>query len=234
MPCVFVWSPLLFSRGLALFVFLAFQLQSHLLLYICRSSADESLAMTFDLDFKVLHLDSCLSQSKVAPIHTMIASSQKIYQFKITLQYITPPVWRCIQVPQDYSFWDLHVAIQDTMGWNDSHLHEWLVNDPKTGQKLHLGIYPSEFEDEPKVIMDWEVPIKKFFTKEEDSIPYDYDFGDNWNHTIELEKILSAETGKKYPICIDGKRACPPEDVGGSGGYEEFLDAISPAYAELL
>lgn len=112
------------------------------------------------------------------------------------------------------------------MGWQDKHLHEWLVEAPKTGQQIHLGIYPAEFEDEPEVIMDWEVPIKKFFKKEEVSIPYNYDFGDDWRHEILLAEILPRELDKTYPRCICGMRACPPEDVGETGGYEDFLEAI--------
>ncbi|MGB9834924.1 MAG: plasmid pRiA4b ORF-3 family protein [bacterium] len=151
---------------------------------------------------------------------------ESVYQFKITLLGVNPPVWRRIQVPETYDFWELHVAIQDAMGWYDYHLHEFYIKDPQTGKEIFISM-PDEEDLEPeRVVSELEAKIKDYFTLDNYKAEYVYDFGDNWEHQIELEAILPRQIGVNYPICIDGKRACPPEDVGGVGGYAEFLEII--------
>ncbi len=149
----------------------------------------------------------------------------QVYQFKITLQGIKPPIWRRIQVPETYTFWDLHVAIQDAMGWSDSHLHEFRILNPSTGLEVDIGL-PADVLDK-KILTDWNQKIADYFTMENPSADYIYDFGDNWEHKIQLEKILPREQNVNYPVCIKGKRACPPEDCGGIGGYYNLLEIIS-------
>jgi len=158
----------------------------------------------------------------------MKSKFDRVYQFKITLRDIKPPIWRRIQVPENYSFWDLHVAIQDVMGWLDYHLHEFEISDPSTGMKVNIGIpVDDDFDIEREVIPGWEVKIADYFCMENRVAYYEYDFGDGWEHTIKLEKILPREKNINYPVCTGGRRACPPEDVGGVGGYEDFLEIIN-------
>jgi len=150
-----------------------------------------------------------------------------VYQFKITLEDIKPPIWRRIQVPETYTFWDLHVAIQDAMGWKDYHLHEFEMRHPVTGEKVRIGIPNEEYEFfGPEILPEQELKIADWFSMKNRVAEYTYDFGDNWHHKIQLEKILPRDKNVKYPICIAGKRACPPEDCGGIWGYEELLEAI--------
>ena len=111
----------------------------------------------------------------------------QIYQFRIGLKDTRPPVWRRIQVPEIYTFWDLHVAIQDAMGWQDKHLHEWLVRDQQSKELTRVGISPAESEDEPEVHMDWDVPIAPLFFANEEPADYIYDFGDDWQHMVFCE-----------------------------------------------
>jgi len=152
----------------------------------------------------------------------------RVYQFKITLKNISPPIWRRIQVPATYSFWDLHVAIQDVMSWLDYHLHEFDLTDPSTGVKVTIGIpVDDDFDMDREVIPGWEQKIADYFSMENRVAYYEYDFGDGWEHEIKLEKIFPRDKNIDYPICTAGKRACPPEDVGGIGGYENFLKVIS-------
>jgi len=160
---------------------------------------------------------------------------KKVYQFKITLKGIRPPIWRRIQVPENYTFWDLHVAIQDSMGWEDYHLHEFEIFDPSKGLKVNIGIPPGELgvSFEKETLPGWKERISDYFSMENRRAVYVYDFGDNWEHEIVLEKILPREEGVDYPVCIGGKRACPPEDCGGIWGYEEFLEAIADPDHEL-
>jgi hypothetical protein len=158
----------------------------------------------------------------------------QVYQFKITLKGTKPPIWRRILVPETYTFWDLHVAIQDAMGWDDYHLHEFTLLSPKTGRKVKIGIPSDEYADFGwKVLADWNQKIAHYFSSDNSKADYVYDFGDGWEHSIKLEKILPRETGVAYPRCIGGKRACPPEDCGGIGGYAEFLEAIGDPTNEL-
>lgn len=146
---------------------------------------------------------------------------ENVYQFKITLRDIRPPIWRRIQVPETYSFWDFHVAIQDAMGWTDSHLHGFQMKDPKSHVEVDIG-FPNEFSSEQH--LGWKTAIAGYFSLKNPRGIYTYDFGDNWEHMIILEKILQKEPGTEYPRCIKGKRACPPEDIGGVWGYEEYLE----------
>jgi len=160
---------------------------------------------------------------------------KKVYQFKITLKGIRPPIWRRIQVPENYTFWDLHVAIQDSMGWEDYHLHEFEIFDPSKGLKVNIGIPPEELGVSfgKETLPGWEERISDYFSMENRRAVYVYDFGDNWEHEIVLEKILPREEGVDYPVCVGGRRACPPEDCGGVWGYEEFLEAIADPDHEL-
>ena len=163
----------------------------------------------------------------------------RVYQFKITLKGIKPPIWRRIQVPETYTFWDLHVAIQDAMGWEDYHLHEFEMPHPSTGEKRRIGM-PSDADDflGRKTLSDQNQKISNWFSMKNRVAKYTYDFGDDWIHEIKLEKILPREKDIKYPICIAGKRSCPPEDCGGVWGYKNFLEALRdpkhPQHDELL
>ena len=158
---------------------------------------------------------------------------KNVYQLKIKLLDTNPPVWRRILVPESYTFYDLHVAIQNAMGWTDSHLHSFEIklSMPMTNRKRILTIdCPfSELEDinEGPIYMSTEISIEGYLNKEKDKALYTYDFGDSWDHEIVLEKIMPKEKNIKYPICIDGKLACPPEDCGSTPGYYDCIDAFN-------
>ena len=150
-----------------------------------------------------------------------------IYQLKITLKDIRPPIWRRVQVPGDITLGDLHDIIQSVMGWGESHLHAFVVGDQQFGDPDP----ELEFNDERKVRLNDVAGEKSKFH-------YEYDFGDSWIHEIVVEKILPSEPDRGYPVCIKAVRACPPEDCGGPWGYADFLDAIkdpkNPEYEEML
>jgi hypothetical protein len=148
----------------------------------------------------------------------------KVYQLKIALKDIRPPIWRRVIVP-DCTLPFLHDVIQFAMGWQDSHLHEFEFggvhySDPETAAEL-------EWEDSEDVMLGALVPGEKF------KFRYTYDFGDTWIHEVLVEKVIDPEPGREYPVCLAGKRACPPEDVGGPWSYPDFADAIvDPAHEE--
>ncbi|XP_031616781.1 uncharacterized protein LOC116336788 [Contarinia nasturtii] len=157
-------------------------------------------------------------------------ADNNIYQFKISLKNIKPKIWRRIQLPGNFTFADLHEAMQHYMGWSDCHLHEFKVKNPITGTKDTIGV-PDEdrfgFGLMPEVIPEENIKIARYFVFAKDKATYLYDFGDGWYHDIVLEKIIAPEEDVSYPRCVTGKRACPPEDCGGYAGYEDLLEIIA-------
>lgn len=157
--------------------------------------------------------------------------NKEVYQFRIELQDIAPPIWRQIQVPADYSFWDLHVAIQDAMGWLDYHLHAFHIQQSGSMKRIAIGVPDSNFNK--STLAGWETSIKTYFVEPGFTADYIYDFGDDWRHTVQLEAILDKDPAVKYPVCIAGERACPPEECGGIPGYEGMLELLSDPHHEL-
>jgi|SRR5580658_9884765 hypothetical protein len=155
-------------------------------------------------------------------------ASQPAFQFKVTLKDIISPIWRRIQISNQCTFWDLHVAIQDAMGWTDSHLHEFTVINIATGKKEFIGIPDDEgFDDVHPMLAGWDVKVEHYMRIEANQkMLYLYDFGDSWEHLIEFEGEHEKQFDK-YPVCLAGERACPPEDVGGIPGYENFISIIN-------
>ena len=157
-------------------------------------------------------------------------SLRSIYQLKVTLKGTEPPIWRRLQIASIDSLEDVHIAIQIVMGWTNSHLHEFAQGRDRYG--IPDEDFPSDVRDETEYRLD------QVLKKEKDKLNYVYDFGDGWEHEVVLEKILPFEHGAVLPVCLEGSRACPPEDVGGIPGYEMFLEAISdtshPEHEEML
>ena len=151
-----------------------------------------------------------------------IESSQEIYQIKITLLGTRPPVWRRLLVPAGMTLAQLHDVLQAAMGWENCHLHEFRIGRqtfgaPDPDSRLMGG---TGSIDERKV------RICDVLGKAPAKAEYTYDFGDSWEHSILVEKLLPSEPGLNYPICTGGKRHGPPEDCGGIGGYYNLLEAI--------
>ncbi len=146
-------------------------------------------------------------------------------QFRIELMGITPMIWRRIEVPSTYSFWDLHVAIQDSMGWLDYHLHEFSIDPRRNAKPISIGLPEGELDTE--FLPGWDVPVSRYLGEPGDECLYMYDFGDGWEHRVALEDIHPQQRGVKYPVCTDGERACPPEDCGGIGGYYNLLEILA-------
>ncbi len=153
---------------------------------------------------------------------------QQILHFKVQLRDIEPAIWRGIEVPASYTFWDLHVAIQDAMGWLDSHLHVFRVQDQRTRAEVEIGIPdPEPFDGMPEVLPGWRIPVTQYLADVGHRARYDYDFGDGWEHDLVLEQVSTRLPKTRYPRCVAGARACPPEDCGGPGGYADLLETIA-------
>jgi hypothetical protein len=153
-----------------------------------------------------------------------------VHQLKITLTGSRPPIWRRLQVSSSINLRRLHDVIQAAMGWTQSHLYQFQVGDVEFGE-------PDDEFGMP-IRSAKSTPLRKIAPKPGAVFRYEYDFGDSWQHRIEVEKVLPPEPGVHYPRCLVGRRACPPEDVGGIWGYEEFLQAIRdpkhPEHAAML
>lgn len=148
----------------------------------------------------------------------------KIYQLKITLKHIKPPIWRRIEVPANIKLGKLHDVIQIAMGWHDSHLHAFVIGQTSYGKPDPE--FGGDIRNERNVRLDSLVDAGGTFM-------YEYDFGDGWIHEIKAEKVVDVDSAAHYPRCIAGSRACPPEDCGGPWGYEELLRTIKdPAHPE--
>ena len=153
------------------------------------------------------------------PAKTKTSKPTQVYQLKITLKDARPPIWRRVLAPDNLTLNQLHQVIQVAMGWYDAHLHEFEIAGASYGSPdFDFG---SDMKDDNRV------RLSQVIGKNTKRFRYTYDFGDGWVHVIEVEKILPYEQGRVYPLCLAGKRACPPEDVGGVWGYESFLTTIS-------
>jgi hypothetical protein len=142
-----------------------------------------------------------------------------IYQLKIQLEGINPPIWRRLFVPGDINLGQLHEVVQEAMGWTNSHLHEFVIKGH------HYSDPEAELEGSRNELQYRLSLVAPAIRSEFD---YFYDFGDGWEHKIVVEQTV--ETDKRYPghpVCLAGARACPPEDCGGPLGYEDFLAAIT-------
>ena len=154
-------------------------------------------------------------------------------QYLVVLAGTNPLVWRRIRVPATYSFWDLHVAIQDAMGWQDYHLHEFRVLDPRSGTVMKLGIPDPDWDDDPSVTADWIEHPLDYARGAPQPIQYTYDFGDDWSHAVIFEGFEPTTTKRPEPQCLGGGGACPPEDSGGPHRYAELLKILEdPSHPE--
>ncbi len=154
----------------------------------------------------------------------------KVYELKITLNNISPPIWRRVKVTPDINLGFLHMIIQSTMGWNNCHMHMFIRGKQRFGAM--------EYEDDMDMLDEQDYTIGELLPRKGSKIIYEYDFGDSWEHLVKVEKTLYCKPDEPLPRCLDGRRACPPEDCGGTWGYGELLrilnDSTHPEREERL
>ena len=154
-----------------------------------------------------------------------VTAKTKIFEIKVELREVRPAVLRRVQVPGEMSLAGLHQVVQVAMGWTDSHLHEFDVNGARYG-------LPDPDFDDGEVADEAKATLIRLVGQGH-RVDYVYDFGDGWTHRLTVEKVLAPEPGMSYPRCVSGRRACPPEDVGGPWGYDGFVAAMAdPAHPE--
>ena len=146
-----------------------------------------------------------------------------LYEIRVQLRDIEPPIWRVLRVPSRTSLLRLHKVLQRAMGWTNSHLHLFEIDGKPYGE----GDFEWDFE-----VKDYRgMRLDKIFTEGRTSLLYEYDLGDSWRHDITLLGTVEGEVEEKLG-CIDGARACPPEDCGGVSGYYHLLEALSDSEHE--
>lgn len=191
-----------------------------LLIAVAGAMLDAAPMQGFALIMTAKSLMNCLESEVTGAMEPAVKSGAKttIYRLRITLADVEPPVWRVVEVA-DCSLGELHDVIQVAMGWENSHMHQFILDGKYYGQDTGGDL---DVEDEAGI------RLSRIFTgKKKPRLVYEYDFGDSWQHEIRLEKVLEPEPKVKYPRCVEGARACPPEDCGGAWGYADFLEAIS-------
>lgn len=152
---------------------------------------------------------------------TRVKPQGVIFQIKIILRGSHPAIWRRIEVHGDTPLDKLHGVIQPAMGWTNAHLHRFIMQGQNYAIPDRDDQSPSKPEDERNFT------LQDLANQEGTHFAYEYDFGDNWQHELIVEKTHFAKAGKRYPRCLEGEGACPPEDVGGIAGYEHFLEAMA-------
>jgi Plasmid pRiA4b ORF-3-like protein len=152
-----------------------------------------------------------------------VRADQAIISLKVTLRGTKPPIWRRLLMPGAMTLGDLHQAIQAAMGWEDCHLHAFEIADRRYGE-------PGTVDD---VADEERLTLSRCVKSGVVRFTYTYDFGDDWEHAVVIEKSQLLLEGGRYPACVAGKRNCPPEDCGGPWGYQDLLDILAdPAHPE--
>jgi Plasmid pRiA4b ORF-3-like protein len=161
-----------------------------------------------------------------AASRTRPTRSGRVYQLKVTLLDTKPPIWRRVLVDGSSTLDHLHEVIQAAFGWWNYHLHEFEVGRERYGIPDPDEDWGQPPRDERRTRLDAIAGVGSSFR-------YTYDFGDGWDHRVVVEKVLSADSVAAVPACIDGRRACPPEDCGGTWGYRELLRILAdPAHPD--
>jgi Plasmid pRiA4b ORF-3-like protein len=149
------------------------------------------------------------------------------YQLRIELKHIKPPIWRRVLVPENVTLAKLHGILQWTMGWQGGHLHEYVIGP------CRYGTPDEDWPSAEPMIDERRVRLNALVEHGNRRLTYIYDMGDYWEHIIKVEDIVVPKGA--WIQCLAGENACPPEDVGGSPGYEEFLEAVNdPAHEDHL
>lgn len=143
---------------------------------------------------------------------------QPVIECTIALREVEPRVWRRLLVPGSVRLDKLHRMFQAAMGWTDSHLHSFEIGGERYG--MLFDEYPEGELDEKAFTVVTAIGTNEHFT-------YEYDFGDSWEHEITVHRVWRMAKGLKFAVCLDGANACPPEDVGGSWGYEHLLAVLA-------
>ena len=150
--------------------------------------------------------------------HAPQPPGQSVFRLRIQLRDVKPVVWRMVLVPGSIRMAKFSAILLAAMGWNNSHLHAFLIGDERIGMC---------FDDYPEGEIDEKGVTVLQALREERNFVFEYDFGDSWEHDVVIEDLTWSSFGLKFGVCLDGENACPPDNVGGAWGYTEFLKAVA-------
>lgn len=177
------------------------------------------------------HVSSIFEKLHADQAPTLHPTPTEVGGFRVRLDLLgaKPPVWRRLDLPGDLSLPQVHDVIQAAMGWADSHLHQFRTgSDPRSP---HF-VTPFDIEEGEDGVLEDGVRLDQLLADEGDRLWYDYDFGDGWEHILKVEEVL--DEPPPAARCIGGRMACPPEDCGGIGGYEELAAWVRSGHDEAL
>ncbi len=156
-------------------------------------------------------------------------AEESIYQVKVTLMGSEPLIWRRVRISGETTLEELHYVIQVVMDWENYHMHQFVAADRRYG-------LDEDFMPDPE--SERNATLREVTPQPEDRLLYEYDFGDGWEHDILVEELLPPEKGARYPVCVEGEYAAPPEDCGGIPGYYMMLEALedeeNPDHEEMI
>ncbi len=192
-------------------------------LVMCNKDHGEALPLPLDKMAENLSLAIETLSRQLLQVGTPASSGVAggaVYQLKISLKYAKPPIWRRLLVPSSIELEALHGVIQAAFDWNDSHLHQFV--DGRTFYQPEADEFPGM-----RMVDSAGVRLSELLRKNKDKVVYEYDFGDSWEHEVLLEKVLPNDPNQSLPVCVNGKRACPPDDCGGIYGYYQMLETLA-------
>ncbi len=195
------------------------ELLDHVEVAVYRAKGNEKQKVLRIVDKVAKLLGSTIDPAEM-PKRRLAKKTDAIFQIKMTLKGIDPPIWRRIQT-KDCTLEELHALIQVTMGWEFEHLYRFNIGGVEYADLDMMN--DEDIEDAASVMLSEVLPAQHRRPR----FQYEYDFGDNWIHQLIVEERFLAEKGVKYPICVAGQRACPPEDCGGPWSYSDFVEQVS-------
>lgn len=209
---------------------------------VIKDTAQAKLATTATKAVKALSANqsttkrsksSAVAASAVTKAAKSQSSKDMVYQLKIILQDSDPPIWRRVLVSPESTFGQLHHIIQHVMEWKSCHTHAFRMPPEKTSDLLPNSdcviVNPVEYGEDENYLDEDEYTLNEILKKTENTILYEYDLGDHWIHQIILEKILPRDPDMQLPVCLEGERAAPPEEIKGIGAYEAILAVLADA-----
>lgn len=161
----------------------------------------------------------------IAPFEPLVGKrGTPIYELEVSLTGSDPLIWRRIKVPGNSHLGWLHAVLQVAVGWTNSHLHQFIAGENRYSDPASAK---EQYEGDPPILDERKAKLMSLLPTEGDGMFYEYDFGDSWEHLVSVVRILPPDADlESKALCLDGARACPPDDCGGIGGYEELLKAL--------
>jgi hypothetical protein len=146
------------------------------------------------------------------------------YQLQVLLNGSQPSIWRRLQVPGAANLGWFHAVLQVAMGWTNSHLHHFICGEHRY---VDAHVEWEQYAGDPPMLDESKFTLADLLKEVHAGLVYEYDFGDSWEHIVTVEKILPDDASTSaIAVCLEGSRACPPDDCGGIPGYEELLKAL--------